>query len=108
MASVALNGRLARLTRFTLLAVLAAGVAACGDSALPTASDDGSGIDIPDPSFAQSDGSTGGSDYVWFLPPLVPNPAGDPDYEPDKFDPTLDVTIEIFECTSSEPGMPFI
>lgn len=60
----------------------------------------------PDPAFARSDGASGGNPAVWFLPPLVPNPQGDPEFEPDKFNPDLDVDIRIFECGASDDDCP--
>jgi hypothetical protein len=67
---------------------------ACEDHQTPT------GPSVPvDASRAISDGAHGGNPDFFFLPPLVPNPANDPNFEQGKFNSALQpsLTVEICE-----------
>jgi len=52
-----------------------------------------------DPSKMISDGAHGGNPDFFFLPPMVPNPVNNPNFEQGKFNATLgpSLTVEICE-----------
>ena len=66
------------------------------------------------PSFAISDGAHLGNRNFFFLPPLVPDPSHDPDFDPGGFDPSLLPSVEIClldgaVCAATQPpGFPIV
>lgn len=66
----------------------------CGDQRQPTAP----GKAPPDPSEIITDGAHGGNPDFFFLPPLVPLPLGNPDFEVGKFNNTLQPSLRIDIC----------
>ncbi len=82
------------LKRTVLMAVSAALAVSCQDSGLLEVETD----DVDDALLAISDGEhTGGTPGFFFLPPLVPQPRFD-----GEFDPDLSVTVEV--CEFVDPG----
>ncbi len=69
---------------------------------------------VTGPSFAISDGAHSGNRNFFFLPPLVPDPSHDPDFDPGAFDPALQPSVEIClldgsACAASQPaGFPIV
>lgn len=85
-----------RLLAFSLLAI----AFGCQDQKLPTGP---TGLSAPtDPSEIISDGAHGGNPDFFFLPPMVPLPLRNPNFELGKFNNTLkpSLTIEICELKS--------
>ena len=79
-------------------------VVACQSDGPLTAPEGGAdGPAISPPALSISDGANGGSDAVWYLPPLVPSPDGNADYEPEKFNADLDVEFRIYACGAMCP-----
>ncbi len=74
--------RAALLTLTALLAV------ACQDQRVVSPAIDG-------PNFLIQDGANNGNPDFWFLPPVVGNPQGDPEFEPNEFNPNLMPVVEI-------------
>lgn len=77
-----------------VLACLAAGF-------LVACQGDGGPLDLNelayDPAFLIADGQNGGNPDFFWLPPLVPNPTGNPDYQPEEFNPDLSPAVQICE-----------
>jgi len=104
------------MKRFVGLVLGLSLLAACNDIADPAyGPDPGEAPEFAPPSKAIFDGvHEGGNSDFFFLPPLVPNPQGSPEYDAGKFDPTLSLVVEICEAdnqgclpTSSQPaGFP--
>jgi hypothetical protein len=83
-----MNGR--KLVTFAALALVGLG---CEGHQLPTATS------IPvDPSQIISDGAHGGNPDFFFLPPMVPFPSRNPDFELGKFNNTLKPSLKIEIC----------
>ncbi|HEU4641851.1 MAG TPA: hypothetical protein VFS44_05290 [Gemmatimonadaceae bacterium] len=82
-----------RLRSITLLLCILA-VAACADQRTPTAPRASA------PSAIISDGASGGNPDFFFLPPMVPNPVGSPDFEPGAFNGRLAPVVEICELAT--------
>lgn len=81
--------------------VLLAGLSCGGDRTAPT----GPRLTPPTGNATLWDGSqTGGNPNVFFLPPLVPNPQGQPTFGTNPFQPGLPVEIEI-ACQTPAPGL---
>src|SRR5689334_19696260 len=78
--------------RFFALAALLF-VVACKDNNPPTRI---SGP--PDPSKIISDGAHGGNKDFFFLPPMVPLPVGNPDFELGQFNNTLKPSLRVDIC----------
>ena len=70
-------------------------VAGCQDTSGPTE------VDVAEPSFEIIDGTepAGNPDFFW-LPPNVPNPNGDPEFDEDEFDPNFEVIVRICDGTA--------
>src|SRR4030081_609828 len=51
-----------------------------------------------DPSAILSDGAHGGNPDFFFLPPLVPSPYNNPDFEPGTFNSTLQPSLRVEIC----------
>jgi hypothetical protein len=83
----------ARLFTLSILAL-----AACRDASPP-----GELSGPHDPSKMISDGAHGGNKDFFFLPPMVPDPSKDPNYEAGQFNSTLapSLTVEICQLQSS-------
>ena len=60
----------------------------------------------PPPSFAISDGAHGGNPDVWFLPPMVSNPAGSPGYLDHGLNLGLPAEVEITKMPSGDVVLP--
>lgn len=83
-----MNGR--KLVTFSALALIGLG---CEGHQLPTATS------VPlDPSQIISDGAHGGNPDFFFLPPMVPFPSHNPDFELGKFNNTLKPSLKIEIC----------
>ena len=68
-------------------------IVACKDNNTPTQ------ISAPtDPSKIISDGAHGGNKDFFFLPPMVPLPVGNPDFELGKFNNTLKPSLRVDIC----------
>ena len=85
-----------RRTPLLLSALLA--LVACQDTPLPTE------VEVGEPSFLISDATFGDNEDFFWLPPNVPNPRKDKNFDVDEFDPNFDVTVRI--CVGPAPGVP--
>ncbi|HXF95462.1 MAG TPA: hypothetical protein VNI61_05105 [Gemmatimonadales bacterium] len=56
------------------------------------------------PAFALSDGAHDGNPDFFFLPPLLPDPSADPDFEPGDFNAHLRPTVEVCELETLGDG----
>lgn len=84
--------------RLLVLAAVAA-IVGCRDSKPPT------DLSAPDPSKTILDGAHGGNKDFFFLPPMVSNPANDPNYEAGAFNATLGPRLTVEICQLQ--GAPF-
>ena len=89
-----------RLARFTLAATALFLVVAChGDRAVTP--------DVASPSFALSDGTRlGGNPDFFFLPPVVPNPSGNDNFDAGEFNPDLLPVVNVCELTGNPSNGP--
>lgn len=84
-----MNGR-----RLLILSVLSVTLG-CQDHNAPTAPADKA---PPPPSSMISDGANGGNPDFFFLPPMVPNPVNDPNYEAERFNDALGPRLTVEVC----------
>jgi hypothetical protein len=83
--------------RFALVSLAALVFVGCQDSQSPTPFGDGP------PSLDISDGSQpGGNQDFFFLPPIVPNPSGTPNFDEGEFNPNLVLDVVICELDGLE------
>jgi hypothetical protein len=87
-----MNGR--RLLALSVLAI----ALACQDNSQPTGPKAPGG-----PAGLISDGAHGGNPDFFFLPPMVPNPANDPNYEVGKFNASLQSSLTVEVCLLQGP-----
>jgi len=83
------------MLRRALTIVSLAAVAACSDSMTTVPPDS------TQPSFAISDGARGGNPDFFFMPPMVANPSGSPNFNPNDFNPNLLPRIEVCAFASA-------
>lgn len=76
--------------RFLVLAGITVFIVTCNDSSAP--------FDVGSPLFQISDGATDGNEDLFFLPPLVSNPVGHPNYGDRPLNPDLEGAVFASIC----------
>lgn len=89
-------GRILRGLSIIAVALLAA----CDPSGTPVTPDTEGVTSL---SLSIVDGSAGGNPDFWFLPPVAENPNGEPEFDPQEFNPNLFPLVDVCEVQNLTP-----